>query len=499
MSHGGLMKIFIKTFTLFLFHSLAYADLQVKFHYSPLANLVYQLDCVSGVLQNCSQDTYKELWKKEFSKTPEDEVQIKNWALLLSRYEKNVEMEESEKPVPAVRIQKVQLSTKLRIASFQSQNMNEYLSRLDLIIVPRDREKFEAVIRHFYPVFENWWKKTALPQGKSFVQKTEVLLKRSDIAKKIKQYAHFYEAQIPKNYEVHLNLFYRPDSDESTAGQQIENYSVSEFIPIEKPEDRIDVIIHELCHFFYRGSTDEKFASLQKSFEANAKPQAKSSFNLLNETLATAFGNGMINKLTMDSKKWEKFLNRPQSMYFNFHIDKAAKAILPFMEDWLKEGRTLYDSQFVEKYIAILEKDFGAELIAPKLMLNEMVLVADSKVNGSFRESVRKTLRPSSMYVSEGEWSDEKMLESYKELPNFSALIIIHPSNINQLKEKELLNKSDFEALQKSLKEKGQLIYGFNRSPSVPAYVISAPSFAEAMKLVEKIGEWKNGFTGVLN
>ena len=258
------------------------------------------------------------------------------------------------------------------------------------------------------------------------------------------------------------------------------------------------MIIHELCHFLYRSSTDEKFASLQKSFEAHAKPQAKSSFNLLNEVLATTFGNGMINKITMDPKKWDKFLNRPQSFYFNFHIDKAAKAILPFMEDWLKEGRTLYDSQFVEKYISILEKDFGPELIAPKLMLNEMVLVVDSKINGSFRESVRKILRPSSMYGSEGEWSDEKMLESYKELPNLSALIIIHPSNIDQLKEKGLLNKSDFEALQKSLKEKAQLIYGFNRSPSVPAYIISSPSFDEAVKLVEKIVTTKTGFSGVL-
>lgn len=484
---------------IFLFQSHAFADLQVKLHFSPLANLIYQLDCVSGELRHCSRETYQGLWKKEFSKTSEEEALVKNWGSLMGRYRQSVDFNESDKPAIASRNEGVQLSTKLRIASFQSDNMKDYFSRLDLVVLPSDREKFEEVVRHFYPAFEKWWRKTALPKGKGFAKETESLLKRPDISKKLKQYAHFYEANLPENYEVHFNLFYRPDSDESTAGQQIENYSVAEFLPIEKPVDRVDVIIHELCHFFYRSSPDERFVSLQKSFEANGKPEARGAYNLINETLATTLGNGLINKLNMDKKRWEKFSSKSQSFYFNYHIDKAAKAILQWMEDWLKDNRTLYDSQFVEKYVSTLEKEFGAELTAPKLMLNELVLVSDNKFSGKFRDTVRKVIRASSMYASEGEWSDERTLKSYKELPNLSALIIIHPSNINQLKEKGLLNNSDFDSFKKSLKEKGQLIFGFNRNPNVPSYVISAPNYEEAVKLVEKIGDLKSGFSGTSN
>lgn len=323
-------------------------------------------------------------------------------------------------------------------------------------------------------------------------------MSKPDISKRIKQFAGFYEVSLPDYYIVHFNLFYRPDFEEATSGQQIENYSVAEFLPTEKPVDRIDVIIHELCHFFFGSATDEKFASMQRAFEASGKIEARGAYNLINETLATTLGNGLINKLTMDKKKWDKYSAKPQSFYNSNHIDKASKAILPWMEEWLKENKTLYDSQFVEKYVSILEQAFGNELTAPKLMLNELVLIADNKFDGKFRDLVRKAFRSSSMYTSEGSWSDERTLKSYKENKKLSALFIVHSANINQLKEKSVLTGNDFDSLKKSLKDKGQAIYSFKRSQNSPAYVIGAPNYDEALKLVDKLATLKEGFTGSL-
>ncbi len=315
-----------------LFASTAvFADIKVKLHFTPTANLVYQLDCISNVLPHCSRETYKDLWKTNFFKTDEDQDLVKSWSDLMTRYRPELEFERPKDKPYNGRFQGVKLATKARIASFQSTSMEDYFNRLDLIVIPKDKEKFEKVIRNFYPRFEKWWTTVALPKGKKFAKQTDALLKTPNISKIIKQYAGFYEASLPDDYTVHFNLFYRPDSKESTSGQQIENYSVAEFLPFEKPADRIDVIIHELCHFFYESATDEKFASLLKAFDATGKIEARAAYNLLNESLATAFGNGLVNKLTMDSKRWEKYYAKPLSFYNNYHIDKASRTVMPWL------------------------------------------------------------------------------------------------------------------------------------------------------------------------
>lgn len=490
-------------FSVFLFALMtsitAFADLRVKLHFSPIANLVYQLDCLSTERIHCSSETFEDLWKKEFYRSDEDKEFLKAWGDIKNRYNAEAEFEKPNGGSTSGRYEGVQLSTKIRIASFQSSDMEDYFNRLDLIVLPKDREKFEKVVRHFYPRFKKWWDKVALPTGSGFAKKTDLLLKKPEISKKIKQYANFYEAQLPDDYTIHFNLFYRPDFEEATSGQQIENYSVAEFLPTEKPVDRIDVIIHELCHFFFGSVDDEKFSTMQKKFEATGKVEARGAYNLINETLATALGNGIINKLNMDKKRWEKYSSQQQSFYNNYHIDKAAKTIMPWLEEWLKDGKTLYDPAFVEKYVSSLEAAFGSELTTPKLLLNELVLVADNKLDGKFRDVVKKEVRASSMYAGQGEWSDARTLKSFNDLPTLSSLLIVHADNISQLKEKNILGSSDFDILKQAIKKNKSGVFSFKRNVNVPVYVIVASGYDEATKLVVKLAGLKQGFNGVLS
>lgn len=490
------MKVIVLVFL--FFSSLAHAGLKVNLHFQPIANLVYQLDCISDELPHCSRGAYQDLWLNHFYKTEEDRELVQSWGELMNRYRPEVEFAESKQKMITGRFEGVKLSTKIRIASFQASNMDDYFTRLDLIVLPKDRLKFEKVIRNFYPRFEKWWKEVAQPKGKIFTRQTDQLLKSKVISKRIKQFAQFYEAQLPQGYIVHFNLFYRPHFAEATSGQQIENYSVAEFLPNEKPEDRMDVIIHELCHFFFENSTDEKFASLQNAFVTNGKIEARGAYNLLNEALASTLGNGLLNKDLMNKKNWETYLAKQQSFYNNYHIDKASKAILTLTEDWLQKNRTLYDPEFIEQYISTLIKEFGQELTSPKLMLNEMVLVADSKIEGKFRDFVRKELRSSSIYTSEGSWTDPRTLESYRENANLSALIIVHTSNISELKEKGILSDEDFKSLKRAFVKKDQMIYSFRRGQNSPAYIVVASKYDDALKLIEKLASLKEGFLGTL-
>lgn len=480
-----------------LFSSNAFADIKVKIYFSPIANLVYQLDCLSGEHITCSKKTYEDLWKKEFYKKDEDKEYLKEWGDIQNRYDVEAELKTSGQSSATNRYDRVQLLTKIRIASFQSSDMEDYFNHLDLIILPKDREKFEKVIRHFYPRFKKWWENVALSTGNSFAKKTDALLKRPDISKKLQQYASFYQAELPEDYTINFNLFYRPFFKEGTGGQQLENYSVAEFLPTEKPSDRIDVIIHELCHFFFASAIQEKLSSLQKKFEMTETIETRSSYNLLNETLATALGNGIITKLNMDKKQWKKYFSQQESFYNNYFIDKAAKAILPWLEDWIKDGKTLYDPSFVEKYNLSLESAFGNELTAPKLLLNKLVLVVDNKFDGKLIEIVGKEFNPSEMY--EGDLSDASTLKLFNEFSTLSSLLIVHSANINLLKEKHMIGSNDYNLLTQAIKKSKNGIFSFKKIKNVPVFVIVASSYDEALKLIVQLAGLKKGFNGVLD
>jgi hypothetical protein len=164
--HAGSIWHWLFTALILFIGSVSFAEIKVKIHFSPVANLVYQLDCISNELPHCSRATFKDLWQKHFSKGPEDEALIKTWGELMSRYSPELEFEESKKRLISGRFEGVKLATKIRIASFQSSTLPEYFNRLDLVVIPKDREKFEKVVTHFYPRYEKWWNKTALPKGK---------------------------------------------------------------------------------------------------------------------------------------------------------------------------------------------------------------------------------------------------------------------------------------------------------------------------------------------
>jgi len=491
----------MKAVSLFVFvcflHTAAAAQIKVQVHFSPIANLVYQLDCISGALARCSQKSYQNLWDQNFIKSDVDRAKIKAWGELMNRYQSQLELSESKHLLVSGRFQGVDLSTKIRIASFQSQTKEDYASRLDLVVIPRDRERFEDVIRHFYPRFDQWWKSTAQPQGKSFAQGTETLLKSDAIASKIRQFARFFAIALPQNYIVHLNLFYRADFKEATSATQLENYALAEFLASETPEERIDVIVHELCHFFLASAPDEKMAELQKNFEASGKTSSRSAYNLLDETLATALGNGIINKLTMKKERWERYSTKEHSFYSDPHIDRAAKSILPWIETWLNEDKTLFDTSFVKEYLSSLENKLGHELMAPRLVLKEMVLVVDNEYKENMRDAIRSSIRASSIYSSKGKWSDDRLLKSYRNHKNLSALLIVHPSHLNHLQDKKIVSPAEFKEIKRHYQKNPQIIYSFMRTPTTLGYLIVATDEKRALSLVETLGSMKQGFEGI--
>lgn len=467
----------------------AEAQIQVGVKFNEISNLTYQLDCVSDLPIHCSRQNLGDLWTHEFLKTDEDRRMLKEWARLRDLYTKDVQVSKDSAPV--------RLFDKIRIAGFQAQSVEDYATRLDLLTVPADRRSFERVVKHFEPRFKLWWKREAITSGDEFTKQTDTLLRAPKISAYIKQFYDFYQPALPDNYEIGFNLFYVPSSiKESSSGQQLENHSLMEFKAKERSAQRIDIAVHELCHFFYDNMKPENRVALEKRFRTANRAAAIPAYNLMNESLAAAFGNGMIARAVTPTAEFDNYLAAKKSFYNNDSIDRAAKAILPMLDERLKNKQNINGAKFVDDYVSILEKTFGEDLLRPKFYLSTMFLFVDEKYALKMRRDVRRILETASLYSIEADWTAQNILDDYKNNPFLSSVFIVHPDNLNELAKNKIISDSELKTIQSEYNANRQVLFNTERAPFTYIYIVVAKDADGAKALIEKLANTKQ-FQGV--
>lgn len=469
------------------------AQIETRVKFGEIANLTYQLDCVGDLPVYCSRQNLGDLWGREFLKTDEDRRMLREWARLRDLYSKSLQISDAANQNSS----SINLFDKIRIAGFQAASVEDYVQKLDLLTAPTGRASFERVIRHFEPRFKIWWQTEATKEGDEFAKQTDALLRSPQISNLLKQFYDFYATSLPADYELSFNLFYAPNLvKESTNGQQLENYSLMEFRTKEKPAQRVDVAVHELCHFFYENMKPDVRARMEQRFRRTNRAAAIPAFNLLNESLAAAFGNGMIARRVTPAAEFEKYVAAKKSFYNNGSIDRAAKAILPLLDARLKNGKTIDDAGFVDDYIAALEKSFGEDLLTPKLYLSEMFLFMDAKYAVSIRRDARKILETASFYAAEGNWTDKDILDDYKNQPRLNSVFVVHPDNLGELTKNKIVTEAQLKLIQTEYEAKQEALFSTTRAPFTYVYIVVAKDADAAKKLIEKLANAKQ-FQGI--
>lgn len=492
------MKRLLSAILLFL-PCYAFAGISIKAEFSQTTNLIYQLDCVATNHLHCSKQTFEKLWHSEFLKSEIDRAMLKEWANLKESYSTEYNINSSNEAKPDEDKVSISILSKLSIAALQAQSTKDYSARLDLIVRPSDRARFEKIVKHFEPTFRMWWNNVARDHGTRFKKELQVILDQEAIKQKLTSFANFYESQIPDDLVIPISLIYRPDSEEPNTGLQVERYSITEFLPHEKARERVDVTVHELCHVLYANTPTDKFIKMRLKFKNRPDLAARPALSLMNETLASVLGNGLINKSLMKAQDWQKFFDRPLSLYNNPDIDSAAKATLPLIEQWIKKNKTLFHEEFVETYLSALKTKLNGELTRPKMLMNEIVVIADNHFEGRFKDLIKSNFKPNSLYYSQGSWDDPRTSSSYAAHTDFAALIIIHRKNISQLKVAKILSEENLALVTKSSEKNKSSVFSFTQKNNAPIYVIVSSNFDDASQSIKQLAEVKTGFTGELN
>jgi hypothetical protein len=473
-------------------------------HYTPLANLTYQLDCVSGVRIHCSQQNLSALWEREFLRTARDSARLADWARIRGRYEAEVspaaDKGAAELPL-AGRYEGVYLAERMRIAGFQATSAADYGERIQLLALADDAARLRTLVDYFLPRFDEWWQREAAAAGAPFATRVGELLRDPRIAGCIAEFARFYGVEFARGETIDFTLLYRPSLvDENTSGQQIGARSLVEFVAGEQPEERMDVVIHELCHYLFSRLPRERLAALEAGFVARAAAghaSAPAAYNLLDESLATTFGNGLVIRAFLTPAAYNSMLAQQGSLYANPLIDGAAKATLPWIEPWLAEGRAIDDPAFVPRYVAALDSAFGARLQTPGAYLNHMVGVLDV-FDASLQPVVRRVFRPSSSYTGEAACCDTAALSDYRSKPGLNALIVLLPEHLAALADLGVISPARMDSIQTRVRADGGAVYAFRRSPTAFTYVVAAPASDRAETLLRQLAAAPALFEGFL-
>lgn len=427
--------------------------ISVDLRFSAGANLAYQLDCVSGAIQACGRPDFEALWRQRFLRTAADSAQLAAWGAMRRRYDVGVRLEGTSGTAPSTD-NTVAMRDKVRIATLQATTVDDAIDRLESLLLPDDWLSARAALLHFRAPFTAWWTTEAAPRGEPFRVKLDALLARDDVRAQISRFAAFYGTTFPTDAGVPMQLILRPGLVPwNTSGQQVERHAVLEFLPNEDPTRRIDVAVHELCHFFFNTRAAANTAALRTRLLRASSSAGVAAHNLLNEAMATALGNAILARQVTDSARWRRLLATPMALYANPHVDKAARVLLPVMDRRLATTGTIDDPTFATEYLAGIDSAFGASVTSPALLLNELYLYADDALGDATMGQVRETIRPASMYASRAP-ARTIVFDDMTRMPDINTLFVLSPGGVAELVNRKLLPQDALDGLRRAARDR---------------------------------------------
>ncbi len=300
-------------------------DFLITVRATPVGNLTYQLDCLADVI-HCSTEAIRPFWTPAWTK--DDDAALAAWKAVRTLYRVDTLLAGDPPPslVPLPHGD-VEVDKQIRIAAFLARTTDDFRANLRVVMPPQDAERLIAAAEHFRPRFDAWWSASGSEVASRFRAGLASLFGRQDLAEILTRAARFYATPLAKRTPIDFDLVVLPGKSEWTSGEQMLAHGVIEVRADEKPENRMDVVCHELFHFFFNARTPEEQASLAARFTSSSDPLAVIAYYLLDESVATALGNGVVDH-AVDAVDYGKRLKKELGFYGNHAIDATAKGLL---------------------------------------------------------------------------------------------------------------------------------------------------------------------------
>jgi hypothetical protein len=474
------------------------AQLHVDVRVSPVADLAHQIDCVARVIGACGTADFTELWRTRFLRDAADSAALQAWRALRERYDAGVEIETGTRDAVGRELRRVSLGERWRLAGLQARSFDDYRERLALLMLPQDRARAVAIVARFRPRFQAWWDAEAregLTRGRDSLA---VLLARSELRAMLDGAQRFYGTAGAGPDTLSLTLVARPGLVRgSTSAEMVAGAAVQELLPGASPAREVGVTLHEVAHFLLSSAPDSARQAIAAELGRAGVP-GRAVRALLDEGLATALGNGLVERALRPTAQWAAYAERPRSFYNDDVIDAAGKALLPTVDSLLRAGATLREPATLAAIQRTLATAMGPGLLRPRALLHDLWGFIDERV-----AEPREIVRALQVGLNAGNYS--LSIDSAGAMPTAAlqrdpwvgAVVVAPAGSLARLAARGAFDARELPAMRRAASA-GPVLYGARRANGARTWVVVARSGAEARPLVQRLAALERDVDGVV-
>ncbi|MBL7706055.1 MAG: hypothetical protein JNM21_10975 [Taibaiella sp.] len=420
---------------LLLFSSITFAQkVQFNIKYSePLAVFVF--------LQQLSENYPDNVFKKTFQESKYNTAHYKGIIARFGQLPIDYSYTFPAYPYGA----KIPMQTRdmLKKNMVAAADLNEF-KRLSMGLMPNNilislTQSMEA----FIPVYNALIYEPNKTQFEKQLQEIGTYARQQRIENYFETSLKFYNTNWDKSIPFEIAFYPLPDANWFSGQAFYNNFICAIQTNLEDYKDLFCVMLHEICHIVYDEQSLEVKTAIQENFSASKSNVSNYAYQILNEALATAVGNGYVYEQIagkLDANDW----------YYHKYIDLLARKIYPLVKEYIGLSKPI-DKDFIDQYIKLYESNFPDWINeAENIMTYRYVISEDQQEFNNISRKFRYS--SSSEYETE---LTELSITKMRQTP-LTKVIIVAQDNGNKL---ALIKKQFTELKNWSFKPKEEFVY----------------------------------------
>ncbi|MBF4465810.1 hypothetical protein [Flavobacterium sp. LC2016-12] len=403
-------------------------------------------------LQNLSENYPENVFKTEFQKSKYNTDYYKT---IISKFDKlTLDYSYRFDEFPYGSKKGMQTEDILKKNLIETENIKEFKLRSNGIIPNKILSDLAQCISECTSIYNEL---IYNPNKEKFEKQLEEIIKYSN-EHQIENYFEtgllFYNSSWDNSIPFNIAFYPLPNSKGFTAQAFCNNFISAIQTDLKSYKVLFSVMLHETFHIIYDEESLEVKTEIDTYFKENKSKCSNYAYQIMNEALATALGNGYVYEQLdgkIDTQDW----------YNKKYINLIAKQIYPLVKEYIDQKKAI-DKNFIDNYIKIYETNFPN-------WINELDNIMTYRYVISENEKDFTAINQMFRYRSRTEYEDqitESSIEKMQKTPLTKVIIISknNPEKLKLVKSKfaELKNwhfKADKEFTEKIfLEDKSQLI-----------------------------------------
>ena len=370
-------------------------------------------------LQNLSEHYPDNVFKTEFQKS---NYNVEKYQNVISRFDKlAIDYSYRFEAYPYGSKKTMQTEDILKKNLIETENLKDFKVRSIGLVPNKELNDMAAIISEFTPIYNE----LIYNPNKEKFKKQLIEITKYSTEHQIENYFEtgllFYNASWDNSIPFEIAFYPLPNSKGFTAQAFCSNFISAVQTDLKSYKDLFSVMLHETYHIIYDEQSLEVKTDIDTYFKENKSECSNYAYQLMNEVLATALGNGYVyEKLDgkLDSGDW----------YNKKYINLMAKEIYPLVVEYIEQKKPI-DKNFIDNYIRLYEINFPNWINELDNIMTYRYVITENEKDF---DAINKMFR----YRSRTEYEDqitESSIAKMQQTP-LTKLIIVSKNNSEKLK-----------------------------------------------------------------